>query len=99
MPDPAGRSENRNSLTVAVELYSLDSHTPAQRGFTQNVSPRGARVVTGRSWQPNDRLHIKSLRGNLRSNARVVYCQPLADDSFAIGLELVTPAGNWGARR
>src|SRR5260370_7227073 len=46
MPDPAGRSENRNPLTVAVELYSLDTHTPAQRGFTQTASPPRARLLT-----------------------------------------------------
>lgn len=93
----AGRTDNRDPMTVAVELYSLDTHTPAQRGFTQNVSSRGARVVTSNHWQPNDRLYIKSLRGNLRANARVVYCQPLASDSYAIGLELFAPTGNWPA--
>lgn len=82
-------------MHVTVDLSGLDIHTAAQQGITQNVSARGARVVTNRPWQPNDHVKVRSLLGSLRSRARVVYCQPLGNDSFAIGLELFVSVGEW----
>ncbi len=73
----------------------MDIHTAAQQGVTENVSARGARVVTNKPLNPNDHLTVRSLLGNLRSRARVVYCQPLGSDSFAIGLELFVSIGEW----
>ena len=89
------RVENRVTARIAVDLSSLDVRTPAQEGVTQNVSPRGARVVTSRAWQPNERLNVRSLLGNFRSRARVVYCQPLENGTFAIGLQLFATTGDW----
>jgi len=89
------RGENRSPVHVTVDLSGLDIHTAAQQGMTENVSARGARVVTSKPWHPNDHLTVRSLLGNLRSRARVVYCQPLGKDSFAIGLELCVSVGEW----
>ena len=63
--------------------------------MTQNISARGARVVTKRPWSANDSLTIKSLAGDLQSEARVIYCQPLRQNTFAIGLQLLAPTGRW----
>lgn len=89
------RVESRAATKIAVDLSSLDVRTPAQEGVTENVSSRGARVVTGRAWQPNERLNVRSLLGNFRSRARVVYCQPLGNGTFAIGLQLFATTGDW----
>jgi hypothetical protein len=91
----AKRTEDRTPMKVTVDLSSLDIRTPAQEGVTENVSPRGARVVTNKPWKPNDRLNLRSLLGNFRSRARVVYCVPVDDEKFAIGLQLFATAGNW----
>jgi hypothetical protein len=93
--DISRRTENRMPMKVTVDLSSLDLRTPAQEGVTENVSPRGARVLTNRPWKPNDRLNVRSLRGNFRSRARVVYCVPVEGERFAIGLKLFAAAGNW----
>lgn len=82
-------------MQVTVDLSSLDLRMPAQEGITENVSPRGARVRTRKPWKPNDRLNVRSLLGNLRSRARVVYCVPVDGDQFAIGLQLFATAGAW----
>lgn len=89
------RLEDRSPVRVTVDLSGLDIHTVAQQGITENVSARGARVVTSRPWQPNDHVTVRSLLGNLRSRARVVYCQPLGKETFAIGLELFVSVGEW----
>lgn len=95
MKDEARRLENRTRVCVAVDLSGLDIHAGAQQGITENVSARGARVVTSQPWQPNERITVRSLLGSLRSRARVVYCQPLDRGSFAIGLELFVSVGEW----
>jgi len=89
------RLENRAPVRVAVDLSASDVHTAAQQGITENVSLRGARVLTNQPWQPNERVTVRSLLGSLRSKARVVYCQPLPEGSFAIGLELFVSIGEW----
>ena len=91
----ARRFEGRSPVHVTVDLSSLDIHTVAQQGITENVSARGARIVTSKPWQPNAHVKVRSLLGSLRSRARVVYCQPLGNDSFAIGLELFVSVGEW----
>jgi hypothetical protein len=95
MDSEARRLEDRAPVHVTVDLSGFDVHTAAQQGITENVSARGARVVTSKPWQPNEHLTVRSLLGNLRSRARVVYCQPLGKDSFAIGLELFVSVGEW----
>jgi PilZ domain len=82
-------------MKVMVDLSSLDVRTPAQEGVTENISPRGARVLTTKPWKPNERLNVRSLLGNFRSRARVVYCVPVDNDQFAVGLQLFAAAGTW----
>src|SRR5208282_3441026 len=95
MDSEARRLEDRSPVQVTVDLSGLDIHTAAQQGVTENVSARGARVVTSKPWQPNEHVRVRSLLGSLRSRARVVYCQPLGKDSFAIRLELFVSVGEW----
>jgi hypothetical protein len=88
------RASQRTPAHVAVDLCG-DPHIAAQQGVTENVSPRGARVLTSHPLQPNERITVRSLLGNLRSRARVVYCEPVEKGSFAVGLELFVVAGEW----
>lgn len=89
------RTEDRTPMEVIVDLSSVDLRMPAQEGVTENISPRGARVLTSKPWKPNERLNIRSLLGNFRSRARVVYCVPVNNNRFALGLQLFATAGNW----
>jgi hypothetical protein len=95
MQSEARRLEDRSPVQVTVDLSGLDIHTASQQGITENVSARGARVVTSKPWHPNDHVKVRSLLGSLRSRARVVYCQPMGKDTFAIGLELFVSVGEW----
>ena len=80
---------------MAVMLTSLDRVVGTELTLTENISGRGARVVTETLWLANDSLVIKSLEGDLQSEARVIYSQPLRESVYAIGLELIAPTGNW----
>lgn len=94
MRPPGGRIEKRTPLAVAVKLSSLETGT-FELATTMNVSVHGARVKAGKSWPPDERVSVVSLEGNLVSQARVVYCQHLPGESFAVGLELSAPTGHW----
>lgn len=95
MDKEAHRLGDRTAARLAVDLSGLDVHTAAQQGVTENISLRGARVVTSKPWQPNDHVTVRSLLGSLRSRARVVYCEALEGGSFAVGLELFVSVGEW----
>jgi hypothetical protein len=91
----AHRIEERLPLTVRVDLCSLDFRHRAHEGITENVSPHGVRVISNEPWKLNDRLNVHSLRSDFRARARVVYCDSLGANSFAISLQLLACAGDW----
>jgi hypothetical protein len=88
------RVEERKYMRVGVDLSSIDVRTPAYSGVTDNVSRHGVRVLTSRALKPNDRLNLRSMLGNYRSRARVVYCVP-EGEMYAVGLQLYASAGDW----
>jgi hypothetical protein len=96
MPDPDGRLATRTSKTVVVELSALHWPPGQVRAITQNVSARGARVVSQRRWYPGDRVGLRSLEDGVSAQGRVVYCVRAEKGKFAIGLELLAPVDKWG---
>lgn len=89
------RSEDRSAAAVAVMLTSPEPSFSTELTVTENISIRGARLVTKGPWRANDSLVIKSLEGDLQSEARVIYRRPIREDVYAIGLELIEPTGGW----
>ncbi len=89
------RVEKRLPMAVAVQISGHVQLPGVEKTFTDNVSSRGARVVTVRRWQIGDRLLLASGPGDFRATARVAYCQALRGEGFAIGLEFLEPAGRW----
>jgi len=87
------RKEDRVSLKMFVNLSSSDDPS-FELAPTINISCHGARVLTRRSWQPNQQLLIRSIRGSLKSLGRVAHCQPYTDNRFVIGIEIYSP-GDW----
>jgi hypothetical protein len=92
---PSGRTEKRSPLAVPVELSRLDLSLPAETTVTENISPRGARVVGRQQWQEGDCVLLKTLEGDLRWQAKVVYCEILPSNTFALGLKLLTARDWW----
>ena len=89
------RAEKRILMEIPV---LIDGHREApgmELTFTENVSARGARVISARYWEPGEPLKFASRTGEFRSSARVAYCQSLQGDGFAIGVEFLNPKGRW----
>jgi hypothetical protein len=88
------RKESRIPMQMFVNLHSPDKPT-FEVAPTIDISCHGVRVVTKKIWQPNQQLSVRSIRGNLYSHARVVYCQPYKENFFVIGIEMYYPTGDW----
>jgi hypothetical protein len=76
----------------------LDGHrqVPGREStFTENVSVKGARVVSVRRWEKGSPVEVTSHTGEFRSAARVAYCQPIRGDGYAIGVEFLETKGRW----
>lgn len=91
----SSRRESRVPMEVGVHITGHPALPGTETTFTENVSPRGARVLSTRRWRINDRLTITTLTGSFRSIARVAYCEMVPETGFAVGLEFVEPCGNW----
>jgi hypothetical protein len=89
------RKEDRVPLKMFVNLSSSDNPS-FEIAPTIDISCHGARVLTRRSWQTNQQLSIRSIRGSHKSFGRVAHCQPSTDNRFVIGIEIYSP-GDWSA--
>jgi hypothetical protein len=89
------RRESRLPMEVGVHISGHTVLPGTEATFTENVSARGARVLSTRRWKINDRLVITTLAGTFRSVARVAYCQMVPQAGFAVGLEFVETTGSW----
>ena len=89
------RAERRIPMEIPVVLGGHRETPGTESTFTENVSARGARVVSVRRWDKDASLMFASRSGEFRSSARVAYCQPLHGDGYAIGVEFLEPTGRW----
>jgi len=95
MAMPTGRSDRRITKEVAMELARPDAPQLREMAIAQNVSARGMRVATEDIWLPGDPVLLSFPESGLRTQARVVYCQRMENNRFALGLELLAPLGQW----
>jgi len=95
MPAGSGRLEKRIRLAVPIEVSSPQNPSATERTTTENVCSLGARVLSQRAKELNERLVVSSLVSDLRTLARVVYCQRLPDGRFGIGLQFQGRAVGW----
>lgn len=90
-----GRIERRVPTAVPVYVSSLNRPGDGERALTENVSPHGARLITKQPLRPNDNALITLRTGPLQLPARVVYCLPLPNARFCVGLEFQGDSVNW----
>lgn len=87
MQVPTGRSERRSRKAVGVTARLCDGSNLPEGTFTENVSMRGARIVTRAKLQPGGIIEIR-FPTEVQFQGRVVYCHHLPDGTFAVGLEI-----------
>jgi PilZ domain-containing protein len=95
MVSPEGRSEKRIPLYILVHLVDSDKPHSVEQAYTQNVSARGARLVTKRRWHPSEQPHVSLSKGEFRLPGRVVYCKQRSTGNFEVGLEFKSSSATW----
>jgi hypothetical protein len=91
----AVRCEPRIPIEVGVHITGHGAQPGTETTFTENVSSRGARVLTTRRWKINDRMEVTTLAGSFRTVARVAYCHTAPNAGYAVGLEFVERTPGW----
>ncbi len=89
------RGENRVTMEVTLLLAGNHRMMGVEKAFTENVSSRGACVISTRQWLPDETLLVASPAVHFTSVARIAYCNPRHDGRFSAGLEFLEPNGNW----
>ena len=92
---PFNRRENRIPMEIPIVLDGHRHLPGTEATFTENVSAKGARVVSVRRWETGAPLVLASRTGEFRSEARVAYCHPLRGDGYAVGVEFLETKGRW----
>jgi hypothetical protein len=98
MPSPMrfdGRNEKRVTMAIPVCLVTAEELLVAEQAMTVNVSSQGARVVTRRRWHPKEQPRVAAPSGEFGVHAKVVYCEPLPNGYFCIGLKFLSATMNW----
>ena len=73
----------------------LGGATLKETTVTENVSARGARVLMQQRLPPRQEAVLVAPGDGAQAPARVVYCQRLSDNRFAVGLELSSRVEAW----
>jgi PilZ domain len=93
-----GRMERRLPIIVVVRLAQAvnTGAVGEERTYTDNISPRGARLFSTRPWQPGDSVRIAP-RDEDPVLGNVVYCQTLPDGRFVVGVNFQDRPIKWSA--
>ena len=83
------RAENRVDMKVTAMLVGRHDKLGVERAITENVSPRGVRVISTSEWMIDDTLLLALPSGHFTSVARVAYCDALGQGRFGTGLEFI----------
>ncbi len=96
----SGRMERRLPIVVVVRLAQAECAVAdgEERTYTDNISPRGARVYSNRPWQLGDAVQVTP-RNEDPACGNVVYCQTLDDGRFVIGVNFQDRPVTWSAMR
>lgn len=90
-----GRKEKRNEQRLQVWLSNLAQPLLAELVSTEDISSYGLSVQTERPWELGTIVLLTHLRGGLLGRARVVYCKPLPDKAYGLGLEFLSRMTGW----
>jgi hypothetical protein len=89
------RKEERTKLEIELELATTHDPPAYERFSTENTSRHGARIVSSKRWQPHEHVLVRLPFKNEPSRARIIYCDALPGDAFAVGLQLPSAVDDW----
>jgi hypothetical protein len=89
-----GRQQKRTAVAVPLWLTSLDQPGELDWTVTENVSARGARILTKRPWRVHESV-LLSLPPKFSANGRVVYCHGLPSGNYILGIEIGEVVDAW----
>jgi PilZ domain len=83
------RVEDRIDMKVTALLVGKAENLGVETGITEDVSSRGARILTASPWPVGETILVAIPGFHFTAAARVAYCLPLEDGRFGVGLEFV----------
>jgi len=93
-----GRKHPRTPDRFLLQISAVHDPLLNDLASVENLSARGLRVMSGRSWELGAHVDIESSARELTARARVVYCQPINATTFAVGLNFLTQANGSDAQ-
>lgn len=83
------RVEGRVDMKVTALLIGRHGKLGVEKAETENVSPRGTRVISSSEWYIDDTILVALPAGHFTSAARVAYCDAIGGGRYVTGLEFV----------
>lgn len=91
-----GRKHARTPERFLVQILAVQDSRLAELAMVENVSSRGTRLATQRSWEPGSHVTLKCYATGIPwTRARVVYCQDKGSKEFGVGLNFLTQTIDW----
>lgn len=85
-----GRKHARRAERFLVQVSSVHDPLLIDLASVENQSPHGVQLATERSWELGSHVDVKSVVGDLKARARVVYCMVLGPKKFVVGLNILS---------
>lgn len=85
-----GRKGPRRAERILVEVSSVYDPLLAEVAFVENQSANGMQVATERPWELGSHVNIRSVAGDRKARARVVYCNARGAKNFVVGLDVLS---------
>ena len=83
------RAEVRVDMKVTAMLVGRHDKLGVERAITENVSPRGIRVISTSDWMIDDTILVALPAAHFTAVARIAYCDDLGQGRFGTGLEFI----------
>lgn len=91
-----GRKHSRSAERFLAQISSVHDPLLTELASVENQSPQGVQLATERSWELGSHVDVKSVVGDLKARARVVYCMVLGPKKFVVGLNILSRDGEQG---
>jgi hypothetical protein len=89
------RKERRNPVEVELEISTPREPPVYENSATENASSHGARIISSARWQPHEHVLVRLPFKNEPARARIIYCDALPGDAFAVGLRFPSAVDDW----